>query len=327
MHSCGPQSKGVATLTNDLCALVVTYRPGANLGRVLAAIADQVNCIVIIDNHSPNPFLEAIRGEAARYGAHLIENAANLGIARALNLGVQFVRSQTDAAWVVCFDQDTESYAHQVATLRAIHAQYGGRLPLGIIGSNYLELPMKKTSYADVGEEGNLWMQHDFAITSGSLISLQALEATGGFRDEFFIDCVDFDFSFRARLAGYETVISRVPLMAHTVGNPITKQVGSRQFASSNHRAERRYYRVRNITVLTKEYVLRQPSWVVPRFFSMIKSVLLMCWLEHERPRKLRYVLRGFYDGLRSDFSFSPLGSQSDKAAARAVHHEVNQQR
>ncbi len=294
-------------MARSLCALVVTYYPGAGFARLLTSISRQVGRIVVVDNHSPAEVLAELRAECFKHNCHLIENDANVGIARALNLGVRYIREHTDAKWVACFDQDTQPYDHQIESLLEILQQYPGPTPLGVIGSNYVELPMGNVSYGDAGAACDKWMAHDFAITSGALISLRSLVATGGFRDEFFIDCVDFDYSFRARLAGYETVISRAPLMAHTVGNPITRRVGRRALASSNHRAERRYYRVRNITVLAKEYTFTHPAWVVPRFLSMVKSVILMCWLEHERPRKLRYVARGLFDGLRSDFRYSPL--------------------
>jgi rhamnosyltransferase len=308
MRFVGPETDNLTPVPADVAAVVVTYHPGEGLSELLASISRQVGRIVVVDNHSPADKVAFLRNECLRYGCDLIENDANLGIARALNLGVQHVARKASAGWVVFFDQDSQPSEDQVGSLLSILGQHPTADTLGVIGSNYIDLPMGNVRYLATNESSDPWIPHDFAITSGSLVSMASLRATGGFRDEFFIDCVDFDYSFRARVAGFETVISREPLMAHTVGRPLTGKFGRWEFASSNHRAERRYYRVRNIVVLLKEHVLAHPGWVIPRFASMIKSVLLMCILERQRTRKLKFVLRGFWDGMRSDFRFSPLG-------------------
>jgi rhamnosyltransferase len=308
MRLVGTETASLTPVPADIAAVVVTYHPGEGLSRLLGSISRQVGRIVVVDNHSPADKLDFLRNECLKYDCDLIENDENLGIARALNLGVQRVARETRAGWVVFFDQDSQPSENQVGSLLSILGQYPTAGSLGVIGSNYIDLPMGNVRYLATNDNSEPWIPHDFAITSGSLVSLASLKATGGFRDEFFIDCVDFDYSFRARVAGYETVISREPLMAHTVGKPLTGRFGRWEFASSNHRAERRYYRVRNIVVLLKEHVLAHPGWVIPRFASMLKSVLLMLLLEQQRMKKLRFVLRGFWDGMRSDFRFSPLG-------------------
>ena len=307
MNGVRPETPFVAPAAGAICAIIVTYHPTAQMEHLLQTIALQVGRIVIVDNFSSPAEVAYLSTLCLAYDSHLIENEANLGIARAMNIGVRYAVEKLQAEWVVFFDQDTHPYATQMESLLQILREHPQPESLGVVGSNYVKLPAGALANQPTDTRVEPWMPQPYAITSGALISLRSFAATGGFRDEFFIDCVDFDYSFKARCAGYATVITRAPVMAHTVGAPVSRSLGRWRLVSSNHRAERRYYRVRNVTVLTKEYGLSHPRWILPRFRSTLWSILVMCWVEKDRPRKLRYVARGLFDGLRSDFRYSPL--------------------
>src|ERR1700721_2051462 len=72
-----------------VCAVLVTYHPDPELPARLSRIAPQVGAIVIVDNGSADAELRMLREVAADPRIHLILNLENLGVARALNLGVQ----------------------------------------------------------------------------------------------------------------------------------------------------------------------------------------------------------------------------------------------
>jgi hypothetical protein len=47
-----------------------------------------------------------------------------------------------------------------------------------------------------------------------------------------------------------------------------------------------------------KEYFTAEPRWVCDTAYSRMKSLVLMCLFERQRPEKLRNVLRGFFHGV-----------------------------
>src|SRR5277367_2887275 len=72
-----------------VCAVLVTYHPDSELPARLSRMAPQVGALVIVDNGSAETELRMLRELAADPRIHLILNFENLGVARALNLGVQ----------------------------------------------------------------------------------------------------------------------------------------------------------------------------------------------------------------------------------------------
>ena len=71
---------------NQVCAVIVTFRPRAeDLGN-LARVRPQVEDLVVVDNGSPGEELLLLRAASRELNFALIENGQNLGIAAALNI-------------------------------------------------------------------------------------------------------------------------------------------------------------------------------------------------------------------------------------------------
>src|SRR5580698_7152472 len=91
---------------SGICAVVVTFRPEANVWDNLAKLRCQAETLVVVDNGSPPESLAPFRALPADAGFTLIENKANLGIAAALNAGVRWAKTR-GFEYVVLFDQDS----------------------------------------------------------------------------------------------------------------------------------------------------------------------------------------------------------------------------
>ena len=91
---------------NRVCAVVVTFRPRAEDLVNLARVRPQVQDLVVVDNGSPEDKLQLLREFSRDLEFVLIENGQNLGIAAALNAGVQWAQSN-QSNWVVLLDQDS----------------------------------------------------------------------------------------------------------------------------------------------------------------------------------------------------------------------------
>src|ERR1700761_1113736 len=70
-------------------AVVVTYEPGPELVDNLTMLWPQVDTLIVVDNGSSPPRREVLGAAVSTLGLELIENGSNLGIATALNYGVQ----------------------------------------------------------------------------------------------------------------------------------------------------------------------------------------------------------------------------------------------
>ncbi len=281
----------------SICAVIVTRNPDDTLPDRARNLLQQVAAIVIVDNGSAPAAVDVLEDIQLRPDIHLILNRENDGIATALNQGVSRAR-ELDFNWVLLFDQDSEPDDDMVRSLAAIFDHFPGRQNLAIIGSNYYRLDRERPEFTFSGQDPP-WIERRSVITSGSLIPLDRHAEVGPFRDAFFIDHVDDEYSFRARRLGFDVIMSRDPLMKHAIGVRKEHRAFFRTVETSNHSPERRYYMGRNVMLVAREYLTSEPGWVVVKMWKIVKSLILITLFESNRMAKVRSLLRGVGDGLR----------------------------
>lgn len=282
-----------------VCAVVVTYHPDGGLPERLSRVLPQVESIIVVDNGSADAELSLLQARPSESSLHVIRNLENLGIARALNIGVR--RALVEGyAWALLLDQDTEVDTDMVDRLLGTHATFPQPDQVALVGSRFRDTKGRSNEPIRLGARGDEWEEVESVITSGSLLSLSAYTAIGPFRDEFFIDYVDVEFCLRARAAGYRVVQTLVPLMSHTVGDPTSHKALWETQWTSNHSAERRYYMARNNTALLREYgTSGRSSWQwksITRCFRLCKRI---AFFERDKTDKIAAVAQGWWDGVR----------------------------
>jgi rhamnosyltransferase len=186
-----------------------------------------------------------------------------------------------------------------VDSLTAAYHAFPNQSSLAVVGANYTSSVNGKPA-AENHEGNSPWGEEvKTVITSGSLVSLLAFHEIGGFRDEFFVDCVDLEYCLRARSHGFHIVMTSKPLMQHSIGNLTEHRLPWQRTGASNHSAWRQYFMARNTLILAREYLRSEPQWVLATLWSRMKSLVLICFFEKERLTKLTYSLHGALDGIR----------------------------
>jgi rhamnosyltransferase len=289
-------SKG-ALERKDICAVVVAYHPDEGLEGRVDGILRQVDAAVIVDNGSSAETARVLERLAERERVHLIRNEENLGVATALNEGMDWARRH-GYAWAFLFDHDSALEDGAFETLDAALRDFGPEETPAVIGCNYRDVHAGRLRYPDESASGLSWRERKTVITSGSLVSVAAHEAIGPFRDEFFIDHVDDEYCLRARRKGYRVISTCAPVMRHSVGASTLHRLLWKRTGVTNHSPLRRYYMTRNHLVLMREYFGDEPRWVFDTAYSRMKGLVLMCLFERERPAKIRNVLKGFVHGV-----------------------------
>ena len=292
-------SEGLATLPSDqptpsaanVCAVVVAYFPDEGFETRLQTILPQVARLVIVDNTPDaiplSPEIISAWGERL----HCIANHANRGVASALNQGLKYALQQ-GYHWALTLDQDTECYPDMVTILGSVYENCSPRP--AVIGSNYLDPRNHKPK---VPPQGNECLEQKTVITSGSLVNVHIAFLIDGFREDYFIDQVDHEFCLRLRSQGYRVVISREPVMAHSVGRPGGVDVPFLGILP-NHPPLRKYYIARNTVVTISAYWRQEPEWCLRRFVRLILGLGYMAVLEENRLAKVRAFAAGIADGI-----------------------------
>jgi rhamnosyltransferase len=285
---------------------MVTYHPDPDLFSRVEKVAQQVAQMVIVDNGSSGSCIQQIRTVADKFAIHLILNASNEGLARALNAGAQWAASQ-GYRWVLTLDQDTAVAPNMIDSLAEAFRRCPFSERLAVIGSNYRDKVTGRVLSDDViGSNGFPGAEMRTVLTSGSLVSVDAFQVIGGFRDEFFIDNVDHEYCLRARAHGFHVVMTSKPVMEHGIGCLREHRLLWKRVGTSNHPPVRQYFMARNTFILAREHIGKEPRWILGYFWAWVKSIFLVFLFEEQRIPKIKNIIRGCVDGILGRTSWKP---------------------
>ncbi|MEZ0449566.1 glycosyltransferase family 2 protein [Cellulomonas sp. ICMP 17802] len=292
-------------------AVVVTYHPVVEATRhLLDAVRPQVAHIVVVDNGSPVPTLEALRAVADATASSLVELGANLGIAAAQNVGVDHAEL-LGATHVLLLDQDSvpapdmverlltaildgspDASGRRVAAVGAVAKDDRDGEPAFVYratrwGPRRTELPTEPGTLVEAG----------FLIASGCLVDLAALRAVGPMAESYFIDHVDLEWGVRARNAGYTLYAVVGAELQHELGDT-PQYVPGRERSVHVQSIPRNYYMVRNTVALVRSSAL-PAGWRVGYVWWITKYIVFYTIAVAPRRRRVPLMLRGLADGIR----------------------------
>ena len=275
-------------------AVIITYNPQwGELQHLICTLKEQLGVVIVIDNNSREEIRVNLHEKSIEIGFKLQQNTANFGIAKALNQGVEVAKAN-GYRWTFTFDQDSKVKNQLVQYTLSVFNGISERNNIGAIGVNALKA--NNDVYYPF-EKGLSYKEKDYLITSGTLISIDIFDKIGGFREDFFIDNVDLEYSLRLKANGYRSIITKESSMSHDPGNPIIRKVLGRWIASSNHSSLRRYYMARNHVILSKIYWIKFPYFILKTTYFFIVSILFLTLLESKRKEKLIMTFKGLKDG------------------------------
>lgn len=279
--------------------VVVFYRPDAECVRRANGFARFARCVVV-DNTERARTADALGlDDAVVY----LPNGANLGIATAINQGVEWLLA-AGFGHALVFDQDSEPSEQLVDALPRLLQQAlddGGRI--AVMGPAYEDERLGGVApfvrfgclrLLRVPPVGTEPLEVDFLISSGSCINLAAWRDIGPMDDALFIDFVDLEWCVRARSKGYSVMGAPNLRLVHALGGEPIKVLGRRY---PNHSPLRHYYLFRNaVALFRRSYVpwrWKSSELVKFPFRLAIYGLFLPPRLQH-----LRMALAGIRDGL-----------------------------
>lgn len=283
--------------TNSCCGVVVTFFPDESFEKNIALIFDQIQNVIIVDNSATHEVHKRLEEIAKKYSATLIKNDENLGIAEALNQGVEYSK-QIGAEWLLCFDQDSRIKSDFIDLMR-VSANFQPDRNF-LLGCNYIDaksnrprIPVGKlNSRSEVVERKTV-------ITSGMLVPMHLLELIGGFRADYFIDSVDHEFCLRARRNNFRVLMTLEIGMSHLIG---AHEPGQNRVTSfiPRHNSVRKYYMTRNALLTAKEYWPSEKMWGMKQVVRIIVETLSVILFEDDKQKKLIAIFKGFRDAVKN---------------------------
>lgn len=284
----------------SICAVVVSYHPAAEIIANVAALLDQVDEVVIVDNGSG----EETRGLLGRLGGYpkvsVIYSQENLGIAAALNIGVNHAKA-TGHQWVATFDQDSKVTPGMIKTMLRAYDMYPEKERVAGLSPRYQNQSTGQiaTSRSNFSDSDTLpYAEVLVVVTSGNLLKLSVFDAVGYFNEALFIDHVDTEFCLRCASLGYKILEVKDAILLHCTGVPVLHRFLGKERTTTNHSIMRRYYIARNTIYVYKKFAFSYPAWVVLDAYKSLKVMIMLLLFETERRQKLAAIIRGVIHGL-----------------------------
>jgi rhamnosyltransferase len=294
-----------------ICAVVVSHHPELKvLEAVISAIRPQAHHLVVVDNGSSVELVEGLRALAIGKEFHLIASDRNLGVAAGHNIGMGWAREQR-CTHVVLLDQDSVAEKDMVSGLVAAHRQLTAQgIAVSAVGPLYRDpvsghssffvrsgFPKPRRIYCAL-QGGDQYIEADFLITSGSLISLSTIDAVGAMDDALFIDHVDTEWFLRASKKGYRAFGVCGAVMHHTLGSETLRVWLGRWRYVPRHSPLRHYYIFRNSILLYKRSYV-PGIWI---FNDVVRLGFMLVFYPLRTPPRGRHALmmiKGILDGLK----------------------------
>ena len=209
--------------------------------RSLAALEPGCAHTIVVDNGSTDDSVERIAAEFP--GVDVVRSADNLGFAGGANLGIRrALKLGVDFVWLLNNDATVEP-----DTLRALLAEADDRR-VGIVGGVLVdpEEPDRVLAWGGgfVGPLGTTTALDgpgrlpDYVEGSSMLVRTALLERVGLFDEAFFFYYEDADLCRRAREAGWRIAVAPGARVAHAVGASVSRDESGRSERSDELQAE-----------------------------------------------------------------------------------------
>jgi len=243
-----------------ISVIILNYNGLHLLKRFLPSILSQdfPKEVIVVDNGSTDGSKDFLKGKV-----RLLSLRKNRGISEGFNIGILYAKGD----YVLLTANDLE-FDSQVLKTLSKHTKgitttkilkMDGRIDN--MGSNmdFLGFPIM-----------NFKSKKPFASCGGSLYVKRSLALKLKWDSDYFVMGDDIDYSWRARLLGYEVVVEPKAIMHHLGDQTLDKMFS---------RAKKRYFSEKNmLRSLLKNYSLGYLTFILPIYFSLLLAeVVFFC--------------------------------------------------
>jgi rhamnosyltransferase len=279
-----------------ICALIVTYNCGEDVYNTIDSVISKVEELVIVDNGSDIETIEALNKYREHSNVTVLFNKANLGIAKALNVGACYAIDK-GYEWILTLDDDSIVTEDMLDILMKAYESLNKikREKIAILAPKHIEKVISFNNNIDKEDKLTI-TKVNTEITSGNLVKSEALKEIGMYKEDYFIDFVDHYFCLALRRKGYEIVRIEEAILLHSLGVSDPKIIFGKAITVTNHSPVRRYYMTRNRMSMWKEFNKEFPTWVKEDKGRFINETIKIVLYEEQKYKKIKMIARGIKD-------------------------------
>ena len=256
-------------------AIVVSFNPNINdLLQNIKTFCNDVNHVIIVDNSSDVDLKDGIKSTANIHNFIYLDMFGNKGVASALNQGI-IVAKKLNSNWVLTMDQDSyflNDINHYKEFIRSNDTDNTLLLYPSFLIENKVEL----------------FSNEKFVMQSGNFLNVNLINKLGSFREDYFIDFVDYEYCLRGSDYNYTLQNINNVILKHNTGVKTSFSFLGCSFSYFESNPIRYYYVIRNGLITYFQYKNLQILSIV---FKLFFRVILF---EKNKLNKLSYIFKGF---------------------------------
>jgi rhamnosyltransferase len=295
--------ENISTIKNCTAVIIVLYFPDLHkIYRLIKSFEGEKTSIVFIDNTPELINQELVSISKSNYNITYLPQKENRGIAEAQNIGIVAVKKMNGMHYVLFLDQDTniengfiDIMINEYLRIYKLGVSIAALGPTPLNEKTLKKYKQEPTSHKNKGDQ---FYKPSVLVSSGMFICLETLFDVGLMDSELFIDFVDFDWCWRAKVKGYECCMTERATIKHNVGIEEKFLFGFPLIISS---PTRYYYQYRNFILLFfRSYV--PFGWKIKNLFKKF-FILFYLPLVSSQPKKVFvYIIRGIISGVKFFF-------------------------
>jgi rhamnosyltransferase len=279
--------------------IFVLYKPSEDFLGNLAKARGGCPNVVAVDN-SPEVDLR-LHAYLREQGMQVIVNRNEGGLAGAYNRGAEVLLDrQCDAIFLL--DQDSDVDASFFAEMMQAAAELG--TDTFLMGPKIFEIKLEKcmpvippgTRFPKpvrIDDQTTGLFSTMCIISSGSMISAAAYRKLGAFREDYFIEYIDVEYSLRAVSQNVPVYVNAAVTLRQSNGD--IERRG--KLYSTHHAAWRRYYVARNMVHCLRLYrAYSGLHWLSG--LMAIHQALIVLLFDSQRLEKVTAIACGYLDGM-----------------------------
>ena len=227
---------------------------------------------LIVDDCSPCTS-DPVLVEASEMGAKVLRMPDRSGIARSLNLGLEFA-NEVGASWLLTVDQDTTISEHHIEdALGFLNSDMGRHLRIGALGAARIRVDGHEIDL--INDPCDETRDVPELIQSGTFWNVQAMTSLGGFSDTLGMDGIDAEACLRMRESGYRVLALNALEIIHEIGNTRVRRILGRDVHVTHHSRTRLNAMVANRLRLFPRELRQSPAHALRTMRRVVTNYLL----------------------------------------------------
>lgn len=272
-----------------ILGIIITYYPNLeDLTTNILQFIDDIDTLIIWQN---TPISESenylINADLFNSKVILMGDGTNVGIAYALNHAYRMMLDKANNyTHLLTMDQDSKwvNFRDYIDVI-------------SMNSTNVIYSPNINNQF----EAGDKLIKVKTCITSGAIFSLEVLRKIGKFNEVYSVDCVDYDFSFKAAEKGVDIFKIQLSTFLQVYGEPMKNNFFN--LNNNGYSSKRLFFIARNHILLWRDY----PSHLDFHFKRMILSshtfgkMIKVVLMEENKADKIIAIAKGFYAGITNN--------------------------